>query len=213
MNTSNYREATFHFRVEKIKDEENKVIGENKLPSATLQIPNVDLEDLSNLLTENEKVREFVLELVNEAILNQAREQINSFREKNEVGTLVTQDSIDCTKLSLEFLSNMPKAERRSTKISEEDYSSFFDAFLEVMPAITGRAAQKIKLSIDVFAKKFATVKHSKDILNFLKNDLLLFMAKNESLAKEHEAVLSDLINRADKFLNAESKDLLAALM
>jgi hypothetical protein len=211
------RAQVFHFRKEKIKDEEGKEIEVFKHPSVTIPLPVPTVEMVRDIFNapsvgDNNRSSEqkFILDLISDGFYAQARDQINSFREDNPKGT-VTADVLDYSKLTITALANMPASERGS-KVSEEDVAEFIKDYVAVMPAASGKDAAKIKAQAGILEKGLRSVKTDKKVLSVM-NDLLTMWAANTANLEEHQEVFDMLTGRIKKWVAAEPRNVLESIM
>lgn len=209
----------FHFRKEKVKDENGNEIADEvfKHPSVKIPLPIPTREELLAIFTapatgEGNRASEqaFILSLVDDAFYAQARDQINEFRESNPKAT-VTANVIDYSKLTINALANMPASER-GNKLDDEDMKAFITDYVSVMPQASGKDANKIKAQAGILEKGLRTVKTDKKVLSVMK-DLLTMWAANTPNLEEHQKVYDALNGRIDKWVKAEPKNVLESIM
>lgn len=208
------RGQMFHFRKEKVKDEEGKEIEVFKLPSAKIPLPIPTREQVREIFNDDTRTSEqkFVLDLIDDAFYAQARDQINEFRENNPgKDKLVTADVIDYSKLTINALANMPASER-GNKVSDEDMAEFIKDYVAIMPQASGKDANKVKAQAGILEKGLRTVKTDKKVLGVMQNLLTVWAASSEAL-EEHQQVYDMLSNRIKKWLSAEPKNVLESIM
>lgn len=189
----------FHFK-------KDKKLGIKK-PTLELTIPEVTINGLVEALSsEDTKQRDYILALVNDDIFRAVREQLNS--EEKEIKS---QEDLDLTKLSLEYLANQPASERRGGGIGKEVWEEFSKDYLEVMPAVTGKTAEQTGNAIKLLLNKFQQVKTNKPVLKFLKEQLALWFSKSPN-AEEFMECFEFLDKKADTLLATDEATLLANL-
>lgn len=205
---------TFHFRKEKVTDEEGNILETKKHPSVMIPLPIPTREEISAIFADPAKASEqkYVLDLVSDAYYVQAREQINAWREDpaNKGGT-VSANVIDYSKLNLTELANMPASER-GNKVSDEDMLAFLADYVAIMPQVSGRDASKVKAQAGILEKGLRTVKTDKKVLEVMKGLLQMWANATESL-EEHQQAYEMLYGRADRWLKAEPKNVLDSIM
>jgi hypothetical protein len=203
----------FHFRKEKIKDGEGNEIETFKHPSVTIPLPQPTVEELAAIFNapNGEKVSEkkFILDLVSEAYYDQAREQINEYRENTPKGT-VSADVLDYNKLSILALANMPASER-GNKVDEEEIADFLKDYTAIMPAALNKDAAKIKAQASLLEKGLRTVKTDKKVLPIMEQCLNVW-ASNTQAMEDHSKVYDWLTNRIKKWMAAEPKNVLESI-
>lgn len=186
----------FHFK----KDE----LG-NKRPTVEIPIPVPTAEAILHALTD-EKQRNYILELVGEAIYGAAREQVG-----DDTKPVNKAEEMDYSKLSIEALANLPKAERRGGGISKEVWELFGKDYASVMPALTGFSADQVGNAVKLFLNKFQLVKTNKKVIGFLKTQLALWFT-NTTNQEEFQECYDFLDQKADALLKADEASLLANL-
>lgn len=189
-------ERKFHFK----KDD----LG-NKRPTINLALPNVTLEGLVNAL-QDAKVQNLVLGAVNDLIYDQARVQVG-----DDANPVNTQEQLDLSKLSLEFIANLPPAERRGGGISKEVWEAFGKDYLSVMPAITGKTLDQTSNAVKLFLAKFQPCKTNKPVLKVLRDLLAMYVSNTQNLEEFAECV-EFLDKKAESLLNMDEAALLANL-
>lgn len=209
----------FHFRKEKIKDDQGKEIEVFKLPSATIPLPVPTVEEVRNIFTASSNPNEegnraseqkFILDVIFDQFYSQAREQINAFREDKPKAP-VTPDVLDYSKITITALANMPASERGS-KVSDEDMAAFLTDYIAVMTAVSGKDASKIKVQAELLEKSLRPVKTDKKVLGVM-NDLLTMWAGSTANMEEHMEVYEMLIGRIKKWVSAEPKNVLESIV
>lgn len=206
----------FHFKTDKpteIKDESGNVVEQvpgKKHPSVTVHLPIPKpsrlIEFLSDTTERFAKERELLLSGVANIIFGVARSQINDFREANKDG-IVTPAVINYDLLDFTAIANMPKSERGSYVPSEEDTNAFLASYLELMPAITNKPAEKIKNHVQIIATGFKKHRAQKDLLEFFRDSLAMYVANApEDAVEDHMDVLEYYQNRLARMLKVEEK-------
>lgn len=209
-NLVDIKETNFHFRKvqNEVKDPETgKVTGkiETKRPTVALPVPVPSLEGIIEILGAGEgKGVDLLLEAVAAVILEQAREYINDNEGVNEA-------NFPYEKLSWDYIANLPKAERRGGGISKEVWEDFANDYVAVMPAITGKKEESVKLAAKVFVTKFAGNTTNKPVLRLLRDQLALY-ANNTTQGEQFAPCIEFLNDKLEKLLNTDETNLLLAL-
>jgi hypothetical protein len=206
------REFKFSFKKQTTKNE----LGEEvKRPPVTLSLPIPTLDGLIEGISSSEKIQQFVLDLVEEAIKEQAKSQI-----ADEDKPVNTQSELDLTKLSLEFVASMPKSERRGSAISKEALEAWGADYIQVMTPLNlprsadikeagERATRAAKLCIG----KFNACRGDKKVLKFLKEQLATWAQHTTETALEENAeIYQYLEERVSALLNKDDVNQLEAL-
>ena len=191
------KEAKFNFR-------KNVELG-TKRPSVTLQLRVLTLQGLVSILESgDEKQINLVLETLQTPIIEQARNQV----DENES---LTADTLDITKLTWAFISNLEPVARRGGGIPKETWEAFVVDYIEVMPAVTGKTKEQATRAATLLGAKLASVKGNKPVLKFLRGALDLYFT-NTAKAEEFQDCYEFLANKADTLISANDADLLKNL-
>ena len=203
---------SFHFRTDKVRDDEGKVIGNGrKHPSVEAVLPIPTYNQLIEQLQAGGKEAEVILDGVVQLIDAAAREHINNWREANGLDKDFAATFFDLSKLSLTAIANTPKAERAGASISDEDWTAFLNDYTHVMTQIVGYDANKVKLHVTHLKVRLARMKNDKPSVKKMLEFMNIWAAKTEAL-DDHVACYDELTKRATKYLNAEEKELANAL-
>ncbi len=208
-NLVDIKETNFHFRkvVNEIKDPETGKISkiETKRPTVFIPLPVPSLDGIIDILSKGEgKGADLLLEAVASVIMEQAREYINEHEG-------VTEANFPYEKMSWEAIANLPKAERRGGGINKETWEEFSKDYVDVMPGITGKTKEQVEMAAKVFMLKFAGATTNKPVLRVLQGQLALY-ASNTPRAEEFSACIGFLADKAEKLINTDETNLLAAL-
>lgn len=204
-------ETKFNFKARTIKDENGKEIGKTKKqPSLTVSLPQPTTEEIIAILQSNDeahaKVKTYLMDLVYSGVRDQAKqmldEAIDSF-DPNEDKT-VTAEVIDYDKLDIVYIANLPPAQRGARAIPEEDYEAFYQDYMQVMVAVTGKPETKIKNHIEHF-KKPTRIKQAKDILGVLVEQLDIYLASSNAVEDTGE-VAQRIRAKFDKWVKEDEK-------
>jgi hypothetical protein len=174
----------FNFKSRAIKDENGKEIGRTKKqPSVEVDLPVMTAEDVIFTLQRGGKESDLILSSVSDIIYQAARGQfdeiIENFGDNSEQE--VSASMLDFDKLTLEYVANLPPSQRGSSAITEEDWTAFFEDYLAVMVAATGKEEKRIKNHIDLF-KKPQKAKANKEVLQVLVDQLDIYLASSANL-------------------------------
>lgn len=190
------QDAKFHFR----KNE----LGVKK-PTVSLSLPIPTLDGLLVAL-EDPKQQSYVLEVLAEQVVKAARVQVN-----DETNPVENQSQLDLSKLTIEFLANMPKAERTGGGISKEVWEAFGKDYAEVMPGVTGKNAEQIGNAVKILLGKFQPVKTNKKVISFMKEQLALYTTSSTNI-EEFQECIEFLDQKADTLLATDDAKLLENL-
>lgn len=189
-------EKKFHFKKDKLG---------NKRPTIALAIPKPTLDGVINGLGD-EKIRDFILEILEEVVYKAARDQVGDDNKP-----VNKQEELDSSRLTLQFLANMPKAERTGGGISKETWEEFGADYAAVMPSRTNFSTEQIANAVKIFVGRFQPVKTQKKIITFLKGQLALWFA-NTPNQEDFQEVYDFLDQKAETLLAADEASLLANL-
>lgn len=199
------KQVVFHFKKEKIRNEKGEVIGEGeKRDSITMNLPVPSLISLIN--HENPKVRELVEESVLDTIYTRARELFSEDSKKE-----LNAGNFPYEKLDWEAIAMLPPAEKRGGGIAKETWDAFYEDYVAVMVAATGKDQERCTKAADLFKARLQPVRSRKDVLAALK-ELLATWYINTKQQEEFVDVFKFLDSKADVFLKEDDSALLEAL-
>lgn len=197
------REFKFSFKKQKIMDD---TLGmEVKRPPVTLNVPIPTFEGLVEALMSGDKVSQFVLDLVEEAIKDQVRSQLSDTDRP-----VMRQSELDTSKLTLSYIANMPKSERTGGGISKETWDEFEKDYIETMGPIRG-SVDKAAKAAKLFTGRYAQCRTEKNVLKFLQEQLATW-SQNSAQVEEFADVFKYLDDRATDLINKDDPDHLASL-
>lgn len=211
------KDTAFHFK----KDD----LG-NKRPSVTLQLPFLTLAGVAAIINMKmiqvaddankedpaviaaikhnksvENQQELLLSELESTVYVQARSQVNDNVDIN-------QETLDLSKLSWEFIANIPKAERKGAGISKEVWEAFVADYIAIMPALIGRDVEKVTNAATLLSKRFQPVKTVKKVISQLKEYLDIWFS-NTASAEDLAEVYEFLSKKAEELLAADEAKLL----
>jgi hypothetical protein len=174
----------FNFKSRAIKDESGKEIGRTKKqPSVEVDLPILAADEIAAILQAGGKEADLIQSAVADIIVSAARSQfdeiIENFGENSEQE--VAGNMLDFDKLNLTYVANLPPSQRGSSALTEEDWTAFFEDYLAVMVAATGKEESRIKNHINLF-KKPQKAKANKDVLQVLVDQLDIYLASSGNL-------------------------------
>lgn len=191
------KEVKFNFRA-------NKELG-TKRPTVAVQINFLTVQGLVAILEAgDEKQVSLILETLQAPILEQARAQV----DENEA---ITQETLDTSKLSWEYISKLEPAARRGGGIPKEVWEAFTADYIEVMPAVTGKTAEQVTRAATLLGNKVSAAKTNKPVLSFLAEQLDLYFAHTPK-SEEFVDVYEFLKNKIDALVKADDAELLKNL-
>lgn len=113
--------------------------------------------------------------------------------------------NFDPAKFTWSAIANMPKEDRRTVTISEEQWTEFSKKYLEIMAGVSGKNAEQLSNAIQLFKGKLALVKTNKAVLGKLKDQLVLFVENLDDQSQDQFAdILEMLLRRAETYLAAD---------
>lgn len=192
--TVDTKDFAFHFKKDKLG---------NKRPSVELKLPVPSVEGIVGIIEKGGKV----LEMLQEAMYDVIRSQAASIVSDDEKSS---QATFDVSKVTWDYIANMPKADRRSSSIDSAVWEAFAKDYIEVMPAVTTKSVEAVTNATVVYLKKFSIVKTNKDVLSKLKDQLGLYMEHSKN-ADQFSEILELLISKADSYLGANDVELLVS--
>lgn len=196
------KEVKFSFKKQMIQDELGQEV---KRPMVSLQLPIPTFDGLIAAL-EDPKAIQFVLDLVEAAVIDQARLQVS-----DEEKPVNRQDELDLTKLDLKYIANIPKSERTGGGIAKEVWEEFESNYVEVMGANTEKGEEKLRKAAKLLVAKFTPVRTEKNVIKFLREQLGFWYSKTPA-QEEFAEVYKFLDEKAGTLLQRDSSDLLASL-
>lgn len=173
-----------------------------------LLLPFVDEEQLINSIGSDPKVMQYVVDIVNNAIEDEARLQVK--RDENPV---MSQEELDVSKLTLEYLADKP-SERKSSGISKEDWQEFEAKYISVMPTLEGRDVEKVKKVAKIFVARLVPMKTSKPVLEAIQPMLATFYGSLDEGDKEKfTPIYAYLEKKFEEYMAITDEDVLAGLI
>lgn len=174
----------FNFKSRAIKDENGKEIGRTKKqPSVEVDLPVLSHDELIEVLQAGGKESDLIVsaaaDIIYQAARNQFDEIIEGFGENSEQE--VNASMLDFDKLTLTYVASIPPSQRGGTALTEEDWTTFFEDYLAVMVAATGKEEARIKNHINLF-KKPQKAKANKEVLQVLVDQLDIYLASSANL-------------------------------
>ena len=174
----------FNFKSRAIKDENGKEIARTKKqPSVEVDLPILSADEIIELLVAGGKEADLIVTAAADIIYGAARQQfdevIESFGDDQEKE--VNASMLDYDKLTLSYVASIPPSQRGTTALTEEDWTVFFEDYLAVMVAATGKEEARIKNHINLF-KKPAKAKANREVLLVLIDQLDIYMASSANL-------------------------------
>lgn len=178
---------------------------EKKRTPLILSYPVPTFDGLINDLAD-EKVQGYVLSLLADTIHAGVRSQIDDEEAWEKAGSV-----LDFSKLTVNYLANVPAAERRGGGIAKEVWADFAKNYIDTMVAATGKEVEKVEKAAAIFIAKLAPVKTNKKVIAFLDEQLDVYVSSSKEV-EDFEDVIVFLKNKIATFLAADDSVLLENL-
>ena len=199
------KEVVFHFKKEKIRNEKGEVVGEGtKRPSINMSLLVPSLISIINSGSES------AIRLLEDAVLDTV------YTRARELFTEDTERKLDAAnfpyeKLDWQAIADLPPAEKRGGGIAKETWESFYDDYVEVMCAVTGKEKARVTKAADIFKQRLQPVRSRKDVLGAMSEFLDVWFTNSKN-QEDFVDVYKFLKSKADAFLKEDDSALLEAL-
>ena len=174
----------FNFKSRRITDENGNEIGRTKKqPSLTVDLPVPSTDEVIGMLQAGGAEAVLLMTQIGDTIYQAARGQFDEIIEQfgDDDSKEVTADMLNYDQLSISYLANLPPSSRGVQAISDEEWQAFFEDYLAVMVAATGKTEDRIKNHINLF-KKPQKAKANKEVLKVLVDQLDIYLASSGNL-------------------------------
>ena len=191
----------FNFKARKITDSEGKEIGKTKKqPALTVALPIPTDQEIVDALClpdvevapkkegeaptfEVPKVKQLIRDAIADIVRSQAKSQLDDVIDSfgNDETKTITADSLDFDKLSLQYIAELPPAQRGARAIPDEDWDH-----------------------IELF-KKPTKAKQNKDALSVLVDQLDVYMTASANIEDTADCA-QRLRGKFDKWIKEEDK-------
>ena len=174
----------FNFKSRRITDENGNEIGRTKKqPSLTVDLPVPSIEEVIAMLQAGGAESVLLMTQIGDTIYQAARGQFDEIIEQfgDDDSKEVTADMLNYDQLSISYLANLPPSSRGVQAISDEEWQAFFEDYLAVMVAATGKTEDRIKNHINLF-KRPQKAKANKEVLKVLVDQLDIYLASSGNL-------------------------------
>lgn len=174
----------FNFKSRRITDESGNEIGRTKKqPSLTVDLPIPSTDEVIAMLQAGGAEAVLLLTQIGDTIYQAARGQFDEIIEQfgDDDSKEVTADMLNYDQLSISYLANLPPSSRGVQAISDEEWQAFFEDYLAVMVAATGKTEDRIKNHINLF-KRPQKAKANKEVLKVLVDQLDIYLASSGNL-------------------------------
>lgn len=179
----------------------NKETGA-KRPSVEVEYPILTKEGIVNALnSEDPNVVKNVMETVNGVIFTsyvRGLVDADSEFDQTKIDALIADG-----KLSIDFLSNIPRSERNV--LSKEDLEKLAVDYVKLMPEITGKSVERVKGAASLFIEKFKKVAGDNAVLTILQDQLMVFVDKApQEVVETHMKALDFLTKKLEELLEVK---------
>jgi len=174
----------FNFKSRRITDENGNEIGRTKKqPSLTVDLPVPSTDEVIAMLHSGGAEAVLLMTQIGDTIYQAARGQFDEVIEQfgDDDSKEVTADMLNYDQLSISYLANLPPSSRGVQAVSDEEWQAFFEDYLAVMVAATGKTEDRIKNHINLF-KKPQKAKANKEVLKVLVDQLDIYLASSGNL-------------------------------
>ena len=174
----------FNFKSRRITDESGNEIGRTKKqPSLTVDLPIPSTDEVITMLQAGGAEAVLLMTQIGDTIYQAARGQFDEIIEQfgDDDSKEVTADMLNYDQLSISYLANLPPSSRGVQAISDEEWQAFFEDYLAVMVAATGKTEDRIKNHINLF-KRPQKAKANKEVLKVLVDQLDIYLASSGNL-------------------------------
>ncbi len=174
----------FNFKSRRITDENGNEIGRTKKqPSLTVDLPVPSTDEVIAMLQSGGAEAVLLMTQIGDTIYQAARGQFDEVIEQfgDDDSKEVTADMLNYDQLSISYLANLPPSSRGVQAVSDEEWQAFFEDYLAVMVASTGKTEDRIKNHINLF-KRPQKAKANKEVLKVLVDQLDIYLASSGNL-------------------------------
>ena len=174
----------FNFKSRRITDENGNEIGRTKKqPSLTVDLPVPSTDEVIAMLHSGGAEAVLLMTQIGDTIYQAARGQFDEVIEQfgDDDSKEVTADMLNYDQLSISYLANLPPSSRGVQAVSDEEWQAFFEDYLAVMVAATGKTEDRIKNHINLF-KRPQKAKANKEVLKVLVDQLDIYLASSGNL-------------------------------
>ena len=174
----------FNFKSRRITDENGNEIGRTKKqPSLTVDLPVPSTDEVIAMLQSGGAEAVLLMTQIGDTIYQAARGQFDEVIEQfgDDDSKEVTADMLNYDQLSISYLANLPPSSRGVQAVSDEEWQAFFEDYLAVMVAATGKTEDRIKNHVSLF-KRPQKAKANKEVLKVLVDQLDIYLASSGNL-------------------------------
>lgn len=172
-----------------------------KRPTVSVELDLPTAEGVATLLgSEDPKVVSLVTDTVAALLTSYVRGFVDADVDFDQakLDALVAEG-----KISIEAIANLPKSER--SMLTKEDLEAFAKDYMEVMPAATGKSAEKVAAAAGLFIERYKRVAGDNAVLAVLQEQLGVFMEHaTPDMIQTHERVLTYLASKVEELLSVK---------
>jgi hypothetical protein len=140
------------------------------------------------------------MRLVQDAIVAEAREQINVWRDSNP-GIQPDQSILNPDTMTLTSLANKPVGVRGTVAPSESDMAAFCNFYSQHMTGLLGKTEAVIKNHIAIFTARLNTIKTAPDMLEKFKDFLTVLTSSfTPAELEEYAGTIEFLFGRIERY-------------
>lgn len=188
-----FSKFTFRFKKDEFDNKRSNVVCE--------KVPVPSFEGIQAILAKGGKELDLLQEAMGDIIRSALGDKVGD-------DPAFDPEKFDYSAVSWEAIANMPKEDRRSSTIAPEVWAAFAEDYLSIMPALTGKAVDKIKLAVEMYVKKLTPIKTRKPALSTLGTQLALYV-DNSKKAEEFTEILQLLTRRIETYMKADDPKVL----
>jgi hypothetical protein len=192
-----------NFNFKKSKDKDTGI--ETNRNTVQLPIPYPSVQGLINIIETGGKGLELVMEAMESVVNTAARDLLYDNLDMNAA-------NFPADKVAWDFISKLPKAQRKGGGIPKEVWEAFAASYCEIMPEATGKSMEQVANAAKMLQNKFSAVKTNMPVLNLLVEQLCVYTDAAGEDASEFQECIDFLVEKADMLLNVSPESLLAAL-
>lgn len=197
----------FNFKSRKITDENGKEIGRTKKqPSVECDLPVPSADEVLAIIQEGGPEASLIHSAISDIVYNAARNQFDEIIEAfgDDDSKEVNASMLAYEQLSLSYIASIPPSSRGVQAVSEEDWQVFFEDYLAVMVAATGKTEDRIKNHINLF-KRPQKAKANKEVLLVLVDQLDIYLVSSGNL-EDTGICASRIRDKFNKWANEPEK-------
>lgn len=160
-------------------------------PTLTLDVPLPTRTGIITALQEGgEKVQEMLVSAVQDIVIAYTRSFVDEDLEFDQAKLDAMAEQLD-----IEAIANLPRSTR--SRVTKADIEAFVVDYLAIMPEVTGKSVEKLRMATAQFLEQFKQVAGKNDILEILNAQLELFITNaDDEVTGKHERVINHLLEK-----------------